>query len=64
MNRNDRNTKLIADGKTYMAVVVGEDEDGTAELTYQAGGEIRNVTAVLKNSAYHEKEGELSNSTE
>jgi len=50
---DNRNAVFIDDeGDRHMAVVLNTNDDGSADLTYQAGGSIHTVTAVLKNGAY------------
>ncbi len=49
-----RNAVFIDDeGKRHQAVVLNTADDGSVELTYQAGGRIHTVTAVLKGGTYH-----------
>ncbi len=53
---DNRNAVFIDDkGGRHQAVVLTTNGDGSAELTYQAGGRINTVTAVLKNGGYHEQ---------
>ena len=50
----NRNAVFIDDeGNRYTAVVLETNDDGSVELTYQAGGRIHTVTAVLKSGTYH-----------
>lgn len=52
-----RNAVFIDDeGARHMAVILKANDDGSVDLTYQAGGRIHTVTAVRKGDAYHGQE--------
>lgn len=44
-------TFIDSESKRFKAVMLGVREDGGAELTYQAGGQIRTVVAEPKRGA-------------
>jgi hypothetical protein len=57
METGNRNAVFIDDeGERRMAVVLKTNEDGSANLTYQAGSSIHTVTAVFKDGAYRRAE--------